>query len=235
MIVQVGMPLACLAMVLAQVGPAAAAPTPQPTPPQRILLVGDSTAETVYPYLRDAGAAHGVEVFSAAVLGCGVIDGQPVLDNGHPYVDTVGDTRRCAGTTESAQGRILDTQHPDLIVWLSGWESWPNRVLDGQLVQFGTIRGNRAILAHIDASAARLAAGGARLVFMPVAPNAYPSVRGFPNPPGDARLVQLAKLLRSYVRQHAERASLIDLPTILCPNGGTCPGEIAPGIRPRNL
>src|SRR5437763_8171870 len=98
MIVRVGTPLACLAMVLTQVGPAGAAPTRQPTPPHRILLVGDSTAETMYPYLRDAGAVHGVEVFSAAVLGCSVIDGRPDLDNGQPYVDTVGDTRRCAGT-----------------------------------------------------------------------------------------------------------------------------------------
>jgi hypothetical protein len=214
---------------------AIAAPTQSPPPPQRILLVGDSTAETMFPYLRDAGAAHGVQVFSAAVLGCGVIDGQPVLDDGRPYVDTVGDTRRCAGTTESAQAGILATQHPDLIVWLSGWESWPNRVLDGQLVHWGTIAGNKAILAHIDASVGRLTAGGARLLFLPVAPNAYPSVRGIPNIQGDSRLLELARVLRSYARQHTDKVSLIDLPAILCPDGARCPAEIAPGVRPRDL
>src|SRR2546421_9189614 len=115
------------------------------------------------------------------------------------------------------------------------WGPSTTRVLAGNLVVLDPPRGTGPLRAHITPTPARLPAGGARLVFMPVAPNAYPSVRGFPNPPGDARLVQLAKLLRSYVRQHSERASLIDLPTILCPNGGTCPGEIAPGIRPRNL
>jgi hypothetical protein len=228
--------LACVPIVLSQVGSAAAAPAQQPPPPQRILVVGDSTAETMYPFLRDVGAARGVEVFSAAVLGCGVISGQPVLEDGRPYVDTVGDTRRCAAATESAQAQILANQRPEMVVWISGWESWPNRVLDGQLVHFGTIAGNKAIRDRVDAAVARLTAGGARLVFLPVAPNAYPSVRGFPNIQGDSRLAELANLLRAYARQHTDKVSLVDLPTVLaCPIEERCPAEVAPGIRPRNL
>jgi hypothetical protein len=131
---------------------------------------------------------------------------------------------------------MLASHNPDLIVWVSGWESWPNRVLDGQLVHFGTIAGNKAILAHIDAAVGRLTASGARLVFLPVAPNAYPSVRGIPNIEGDSRLAELANVLRAYARQRAGKVSLIDLPTILaCPNADKCPAEAAPGIRPRNL
>jgi hypothetical protein len=210
-------------------------PPAPPASPQRILLVGDSTAETMYPYLRDAAAARGIRVFSAARVGCGVIDGQPVLDDGRPYVDVVGDTRRCAGTTEPAQREILDSRHPDLIVWLSGWESWPNRVLDGNLVYFGTIAGNQAILGHIDAAVNRFITAGARLVFLPVAPNAYPSVRGYPDPAAGPRLAELAKMLRTYTRAHADKVSLIDLPAILCPNGEPCPEEIQPGIKPREV
>jgi hypothetical protein len=235
-IARVGGLLACVPIVLCHVGAAAAAPAQQPPPPQRILVVGDSTAETMYPFLRDAGAARGVQVFSAAVIGCGVIDGQPVLEDGRPYVDPLGDTRRCAGMTQSAQARILAGQNPDVVVWLSEWESWPNRVLDGQLVHFGTITGNKTILSRIDAAVGRLTAGGARLVFLPPAPNAYPSVRGVPNIQGDSRNAELANVLRGYARQHPERVSVVDLPTILgCPTEHKCPAEVAPGIRPREL
>jgi len=237
MVVRFGLLLSCVTLVVVPALPAIGATQSQtPRPPQRILLVGDSTAETLYPFLRDAAAAHGIDVQSAARVGCGVIDGAPKLDDGRPYVDYYGDTTRCAGLTASEQNRLLATQHPDTIVWLSGWESWPNRELDGQLMHFGTIAGNAAILAHIDAAVARLTAGGARLVFLPVAPNAYPSVRGVVNPQGDSRMAELARLLRTYAHQHGDKVSLIDLPTILqCPTSKTCPAEVGPGLRPRNL
>jgi hypothetical protein len=237
MVVRFGLLLSCVTLVVAQAQPAFAATASQaPPPPQRILLVGDSTAETIYPYLRDAAAPRGVDVESAARIGCSVIDGDPKLDDGRPYIDYYGDTTRCAALTSSEQNRLLATQHPDLVVWSSEWESWPNRVLDGQLVHFGTILGNKAILAHIDAAVTRLTAGGARVVFLPAPPRASPSVRGLPNPGGDARLVQLSKLLRSYARQHPDKVDVVDLPTILqCPTSDKCPDEVAPGIRPRAL
>jgi len=237
MVVRFGLLLSCVTLAVVQAQPAfAATPSQTAPPPQRILLVGDSTAETLYPFLRDAAGAHGVDVESAARIGCGVIDGAPKLDDGRPYVDYYGDTSRCASTTSSMQGALLASERPDTVVWLSGWESWPNRELDGQVVHFGTIAGNSAIRAHIDAAVARLTAGGARLVLLPVAPNAYPSVRGIVNPQGDSRMAELARLLRTYARQHADKVSLIDLPTILqCPTSKTCPAEVGPGIRPRNL
>jgi hypothetical protein len=232
----IGVLAALVALTITPAAPAAAAPNQQPPPPQRILVVGDSTAETMYPFLRDAAAARGIDVESAARIGCSVIDGDPKLDDGRSYIDIFGDTSQCAGITSSLQNRLLSSQHPDLVVWLSGWESWPNRVLDGRLVHFGTIDGNKAILAHIDAAVTRLTAGGARLVILPVAPNAYPSVRGVVNLQGDSRLAELARLLRTYARQHPDKASLIDLPTILqCPTSKMCPAEVGPGIRPRNL
>ena len=237
MIVRLGLLLSCVTLVVAQGQPAfAATPSQVPPPPQRILLVGDSTAETIYPFLRDAVAGRSVDVESAARIGCSVIDGDPKLDDGRPYIDYYGDTTRCAALTSSEQNRLLAAQHPDLVLWSSEWESWPNRVFDGQLVRFGTIPGNKEILAHIDAAVGRLTAGGARVVFLPAPPRASPSVRGLANPGGNARLVQLSKVLRSYARQHPDKVDVIDLPTILqCPTADTCPDEVAPGIRPRAL
>ena len=237
MVIRFGLLLSCVTLVVAQAHPAFAAPASQaPPPPQRILLVGDSTAETLYPFLRDAAAPRGVDVESAARIGCSVIDGDPKFDDGRPYIDIFGDTSQCAAITASQQNRLLATQHPDLVLWSSEWESWPNRVLDGQVVHFGTIAGNKVILAHIDAAVTRLTAGGARVVFLPAPPRAYPSERGLANPAGDARLVELSKLLRTYARQHADKADLVDLPTILqCPTADRCPAEVAPGVRPRAL
>jgi hypothetical protein len=228
--------LACVPIVLSQLGSAAAPVQQQPAPPQRILLVGDSTAVTLLPFLRDAGAARGIPVAAAARIGCGVIDGAPKLDDGRPYIDYFGDTTQCAGISQALQSQMLASLNPDLIVWLSGWESWPSREVEGQLVHFGTIAGNKAIAARIDAAVGRLTASGARLVFLPIPPNAYPSARGVPNIQGDSRLASLAKLLRGYARQHPDKTSLIDLPTLLgCPREDRCPAEVAPGIRPRDL
>jgi hypothetical protein len=56
--------LACVAFVSAYAGPAEAAPAQPPPPPQRILLVGDSTAVTLFPFLRDAGATRGSPISS---------------------------------------------------------------------------------------------------------------------------------------------------------------------------
>jgi SGNH domain (fused to AT3 domains) len=225
MVIRFGLLLSCVTLVVAQAHPAFAAPASQAPPPlQRILLVGDSTAETLYPFLRDAGAPRGVDVESAARIGCSVIGGDPKFDDGRPYIDIFGDTSQCAAITASQQNRLLATQHPDLVLWSSEWESWPNRVLDSQVVHFGTIAGNKVILAHIDAAVTRLTAGGARVVFLPAPPRAYPSERGLANPAGDARLVELSKLLRTYARQHADKVDLVDLPTILqCPTAGRAP------------
>src|SRR5262249_57139099 len=95
MIGRVGALVAFGALALSGTRPAPAAPAQQPPPPQRVLVVGDSTAETMYPFLRDAGAGHGIEVESAARIGCSVIDGDPKLDDGRPYVDIYGDTSQC--------------------------------------------------------------------------------------------------------------------------------------------
>jgi len=235
MIGRVGALVAFAALALSGIRPASAAPAQQPPPPQRVLVVGDSTAETMYPFLRDAGAGHGIEVESAARIGCSVIDGDPKLDDGRPYVDVYGDTSQCTAITSAQQNRMFASENPDVVIWLSEWEAWPNRVLDGRLVHFGTIPGNKAILAHIDAAVARLTTRGARLALVPTAARAYPSVRGLANPAGDARLVQLAKVLRSYASRHTDKVTLIDLPTMLCPNGPPCPEEVAPGIKPRAL
>lgn len=112
MIVRFGLLLSCVTLVVAQGQPAfAATPSQAPPPPQRILLVGDSTAETMYPYLRGA-AARGVDVESAARIGCSVIDGDPKLEDGRPYIDYYGDTTRCAALTSSEQNRLLADTAP---------------------------------------------------------------------------------------------------------------------------
>lgn len=67
-----------------------------------------------------------------------------------------------------------------------------------------------------------------------VAPNAYPSDIGRPNPIGDAGKRDLAKLLRSYARLRPERAGLVDLAAMLCPAGPPCPADVG-GVRPRPI
>src|SRR5262249_59629593 len=75
--------------------------------------------------------------------------------------------------------------------------------------------------------------GGAGPGLARAARRGSPSVGGWATRAGAPRLVQLAKVLRSYASRHTDKVTLIDLPTMLCPNGPPCPEEVAPGIKPR--
>jgi len=201
---------------------------------QRILVVGDSAADSLTPYLRQAAAPLGIEVFSAAIPGCGVIDGVTVDATGSPFIDLIYDTGVCPGVAPRLQVEKVAEHEPDLVIWLSGWETWPNRILDGRMVEFGTIEGNLAIAGAVDRAVQRLTAAGGHVVMLPLAPNAFPNEYANPVDPEDTVAKQkLAGLMRSYGRHHTDTTSVVDLADLLCPGGPPCPDEVAPGIRPR--
>jgi len=72
------------------------APSPQPAlavpagapatpPPRRIMLVGDSLAESLLDALKAAAAEQGAELYPASVPGCGILGGQPIDLSGAPF------------------------------------------------------------------------------------------------------------------------------------------------------
>src|SRR5688572_21056494 len=190
--------------------PAAPEPLGEPFPqPQKILFVGDSVADTLDEPLADAAAAAGVPFSATVVAGCGNTGGVPADPAGVPFPHAPV----CEQGIPETHTRVVAQEQPDLVVWLSVWEI-SNRIVNGQVEKIGTIEANQLLLADIDASVARLTAGGARLVFVAPAPPAAESAEPY-DPEQAAALQRLAVLLRDYARAHADRVTVVELSEIV--------------------
>jgi peptidoglycan/LPS O-acetylase OafA/YrhL len=206
-------------------------PAPQPLgpafpPPQRVLLVGDSVAHTLSDPLASTATAAGIAFEAAVVDGCGNAAGAAADEAGVPYPFA----QVCSNGIPETHARVVGQFQPDVVVWLSVWEI-ANRIVDGRVDRIGTVTGNQSLLAGIDASVARLTAGGARVVFLAPAPPAAESDEPY-DPEQAAALQRLAALLREYARQHADRVTVVEMSEILCPSGPPCPADVG-GVQPR--
>jgi len=195
-------------------------------PPQKILFVGDSVAETLDEPLAAVAAAYGVPFASSVVAGCGNTGGTPADDAGVPYPHAPV----CRDGIPETQQRVVTQEQPDLVVWLSVWEI-SNRIVNGEVEKVGSIEANRLLLTDIDQAVGRLTAGGARLLFVAPAPPAAESEEPY-DPAEAAALQRLAALLRVYARAHADRVTVVELSDIVCPSGPPCPADVG-GFRPR--
>ena len=207
--------------------PAAPEPLGAPfPPPQRVLLVGDSVANTLSDPLAATAGAAGVAFDAAVVDGCGNAAAATADEAGVPYPFA----QVCSGGIPETHQRVVGEFQPDLVLWLSVWEI-ANRIVDGRVDRIGTVTGNQSLLAGIDASVARLTAGGARVVFLAPAPPAAESAEPY-DPEQAITLQRLATLLREYARQHADRVTVVELSEIVCPSGPPCPADVG-GFQPR--
>jgi peptidoglycan/LPS O-acetylase OafA/YrhL len=211
--------------------PAPTAPAPEPLgppfpPPQRVLLVGDSVANTLSDPLAATAGAAGVAFDAAVVDGCGNAGAATADAAGvpHPFAQV------CSNGIPETHTRVVGEFQPDLVLWLSVWEI-ANRIVEGRVDRIGTVTGNQSLLAAIDASVARLTAGGARVVFLAPAPPAAESAEPY-DPEQAVALQRLAALQREYARQHPDRVTVVEMSEILCPTGPPCPADVG-GFQPR--
>jgi peptidoglycan/LPS O-acetylase OafA/YrhL len=210
-----------------QAAVAAPAGAPATPPPRRIMLVGDSLAESLLDALKAAAADQGAELYPASVPGCGILGGQPVDLSGAPFKWSA----TCEREIPKYQTVRLAQIHPDVVIWLSGWDR-DDRLVDGQRVSISTLSGRAMFSQLIDQSATRLTSTGARLVMMTVAPTAPSDLA--PDPPADPTFELMNRLLREYARTHTDRVSVVDLAGMLCPSGRQpCPENVS-GVQPRH-
>ena len=210
-----------------QAAVAAPAGAPAAPPPRKILLVGDSLAESLFDGLQQAAVEQGAQLYSGAVAGCGIIGGQPLDVTGAPYSWSA----TCEREIPKYQKARLAQIRPDVVIWLSLWDRY-DRIVDGQHVGSTTMSGRFVYAQLIDEAATRLTSTGARLVMMTVAPSAPSDLA--PDPPQDLSFERMNSQLRDYARSHADNTSVVDLAAMLCPTGRQpCPEEIS-GVRPRH-
>ncbi len=190
--------------------------------PKRLLLVGDSVAYTLIPGMQAAATSRGYAFAASTVPGCGLLRGLPSV-GGEALPWAASCDRDIPGILDEALAR----EKPDVVVWLSSWES-SDRIVDGKNYRFGTPEADRVVTGLIDETVRRLTATGAKLVILIPAPGAGEE----PVAGANARLVALAKLLKKYTADHPSQVDSVDFASAVCPGGVPCP-EVVDGIKLR--
>jgi hypothetical protein len=185
--------------------------------PARITWAGDSVAFTLREAIAGTANARGIQVVDRTTPGCGMLRGFPADDDLVPFPNVTA-----CNTAVPAHLAATASAGGDTITWLSTWET-SNRVVDGTGYVFGTPEGDAEILALVDESVQRLAANGARVVFLLDPPATTGSLRPVIDPVAQERMLHLGDLLKQYAAAHPDRTAVIDLTPIVCPGGPPCP------------
>jgi hypothetical protein len=185
----------------------------------RVLVVGDSLAESLVPGLEGVASVHGVQLSSRAFGGCGLLTGLPLDPTGQPYPWS----QACNDSRPGWQTQAVQDLRPDVVMWLGAAFDERDRLVDGTDAQIGTVAGDRIFLQLIDESAQRLTSTGARLVIVTAAPDRGSQLAA--DPARNPRLAELNRLLRLYAVFH--QIQVVDLAPIICPGGGPeCPETV---------
>lgn len=194
-------------------------PAPPPVLPASAVLLGDSVAASIEDDLAGELSARGVLTVKSALPGCGMITGSPLDPEGQPY--DFGEA--CADQIVTRQRENVADYEPELVVWLSSWES-RSRLIDGHNAELGTAAGDREILALMRQAVDRLAAKGARVLVVTL-PIPYDTTE-VTHPEGVIEGVgHLNELLRRLAEDDPTRVGVVDLGRITCGTGKGCPRE----------
>jgi peptidoglycan/LPS O-acetylase OafA/YrhL len=197
----------------------------------RILVLGDSTACSLFPGLKAVDDGVGAATAQAAVFGCGIASGQITTTRGEqitPHSD------RCPAMVAAAQIPAVGIMRPDVVIWMSLWEK-SDTVADGRTLVSGTPAGDAEMLRRMDATLTRVTAYGAKVVLLTIAapaPNDAQGTNNTSNGVDDAGYARLDHLDREFTRRHPGTVTLVDLARELCPNGPPCPEQVD-GLRMR--
>jgi peptidoglycan/LPS O-acetylase OafA/YrhL len=191
-----------------------------PRVPHLIGVIGDSVAMSLTPGLEAQASMRGISVASAAIPGCGATDAFSLDSAGDPF----SWSDDCVTAVPEVQDRLITEFRPDVVVWLSSWET-SDRLVAGRVVHFNTPEGDAALLQGMTATLKRVTAGGARLVMLTLPPRGERqdgrTVRDEP-----ATIDHLDELIMEFAFAHADQVQLVDFANIVCHGGAPCPNEI---------
>ena len=122
----------------------------------RVLVLGDSVAQTLAAGLHDG---DGVDVVNEAVLGCGLLTGR------HRYFGREYDEPECGGWPDRWRAAV-NRHRPDLVAVLVGrWEVMDRRV-DGEWRRLGDPAFDAYVTAELERAVDVVTAGGTRMAFL---------------------------------------------------------------------
>ena len=203
----------------------------QPVTGLRVLIVGDSTACSLYPGLKAVGDEVGAAVYQAAVFGCGVASGQITTTDDEQITPH---TERCPAMVDEAVSPAIFELRPDVVVWMSIWEK-SDLVVGNETLVSGTPAADAEMLHRMDGELARLTAYGAKVVVVTEAapaPNDAQGVGNTSNAVDDASYGRLDTILGQFAQLNSTDVTVVDLARQVCPTGPPCP-ELVDGLRLR--
>jgi peptidoglycan/LPS O-acetylase OafA/YrhL len=180
--------------------------TPAPTRVQRVLVVGDSVALTLGRGIERWGEKNGVYVWNRGGLGCTLLDGMQVRG----YWGVQARPADSCGTRESWPKEIKQFDPQVVVVLYGAWDVY-DASFDRGHTWFapGQTRWNRNYEAEVADAASRLAAGGARVLWL--TPPCFAEKAGTPgaNAPwfDPARISVLASLDRAVAARNGMAVS----------------------------
>jgi peptidoglycan/LPS O-acetylase OafA/YrhL len=182
--------------------------TTTPSPPVRVLIIGDSVAVTLSDGLERAQAEWGLAVWNQSVLGCGLVGADAKLFQGK-WVDQ---GTECADWRARWQTDV-DTFQPDVVLVLSGaWDTYDMNV-DGRWLAFGSAEADAQTLAGLERAVGVLSSRGATVVLLTTP---YPEKRdlaldGRTNRVDPKRIDTLNGLYRTVAEERPDEAAVVDL------------------------
>jgi peptidoglycan/LPS O-acetylase OafA/YrhL len=192
---------------------------------ERVLLLGDSTACSLWPGLRAVGEREGIATDQGSVFGCGIATGEVTSTRN----EAVGpNTARCPDLQAQTLPAALARARPTVVVWMSIWEK-SDLVVDGRTIVATTPEWDTTIMRLMDEALDRITAGGARVVIVTEAspaPNPAQSTETFDRAADDAGYGRLNDLLRRFATRHPMNVQLVDLAAKVCPGGAPCPSQV---------
>jgi peptidoglycan/LPS O-acetylase OafA/YrhL len=189
----------------------------------RILLIGDSTACSMYPGLHAVAGDDGAQIVQASVIGCGVVSGEITTTRGEQITPN---SSRCPHLVDIAREQAAAAGPPDVVLWMSLWEK-SDLVVDGTILVAGTPEWRTEMLRRMDDELARLGTTPVALVTTAApAPNDAQGVLDTSNEIDDASYGRLDAVLHEFARRHPDQVTLLDVAARLCPDGPPCPRKV---------
>jgi len=201
-------------------------PSPTPGPPVRVMIVGDSEAQSMLPGIKLLAGEQNLLVEDVVAVGCGFL---PLDEAPDPYIPgpevqlSKTQAERCRDWHATWPAELA-TLRPDVVLWVFGpWDSY-SFVADGELLEAGTQEWKDYFLAGLEKDLDLFSADGARFMLLTYPYYAPPLWSALPN--GDElereaqqRIATVNDLYRRFAAQHPDKVILTDMNGFVCPEG----------------
>jgi peptidoglycan/LPS O-acetylase OafA/YrhL len=198
-------------------------PAARPTP-HRIVLIGDSVANSLAPGIVSAARAQGIQVLDQTVSGCGIVtNSEPAMPDG----TMISFTSACRKGIDAIQNHIA-AEDPDLVLVLSTWEAG-DRIVEGTHLRPGSAAWEASLTVGVEQMLERVRYGGAQVMFLLEAPRVAGEIRN------TIQHGAVATAWPALIRREAKAsgAPLLDLGPVVCAGRvDDCPSEVD-GVRLR--